>query len=68
MTHRTGIGHIPALGAVSWGCTCGAAGVLTYAPSTPPWLAARLITGRADRHEAHAARTDLKENPCNPES
>lgn len=58
MRHTTTLGHLPPIGAVSWACACGAAGVLTYAPSTPPWLAARIIVGRADRHEAHAARTD----------
>lgn len=61
MSHRTGIGHIPAAGAVSWGCTCGASGVLTYAPSTPAWLAARLMGDRADNHRATAERTERRE-------
>ena len=67
MTHRTAVGHIRAAGAVSWGCTCGAAGILTYAPSTPAWLAAQLMGDRADNHRA-AAELDPKETPCNPEA
>lgn len=61
MTHRTGIGHIPAAGAVSWGCSCGASGVLTYAPSTPAWLACQQMGDRADNHRRTAERADLKE-------
>ena len=61
MTHRTAVGHIRAAGAVSWGCTCGAADLFTYAPSTPAWLACRLAGDRADNHRREAARTDRKE-------
>lgn len=61
MTHRTGIGHIPAAGAVSWGCTCGAADVLTYAPSTPAWLACQLMGDRADNHRATAEHAERRE-------
>ena len=62
MTHRTGIGHIPAAGAVSWGCTCGAADVLTYARSTPAWLAAALMGDRADNHRLAAEIDQLADD------
>ena len=60
MRHTTTLGHLPPIGAVSWCCSCGAAGVLTYAPSTPPELAVRIIAGRADNHRRDAA--DLKDD------
>lgn len=60
MTHRTGIGHIPAAGVVSWACCCGTAEIRTYAPSTPAWLAARLMGDRADNHR-RTAEHDSKE-------
>ena len=59
MKHTTTLGHLPAIGAVSWACSCGATGVLTYAPSTPPSIAMRIIAGRADNHRRDAA---LKED------
>lgn len=64
MKHTTTLGHLPPIGAVSWACTCGATGVLTYAPSTPPSLAVRLMAANADDHCRDAA---LKEDTCNPE-
>ena len=60
MRHTTTLGHLPAIGAVSWCCSCGAAGVLTYAPSTPPSVALRLMAANADDHRRDAAT--LKED------
>lgn len=60
MTHRTAVGHIPDAGAVSWGCTCGEAEIWTYAPSTPPPWALRLMARLAETHRRHAA-ADRKE-------
>lgn len=60
MRHTTTLGHLPPIGAVSWACTCGTAGVLTYAPSTPPSIAMRIIAGRAANHRRDAAT--LKED------
>ena len=58
MRHTTTLGHLPPIGAVSWCCSCGATGVLTYAPSTPPSVAMRVIVGRAANHRRDAALKD----------
>ncbi|MFB4320646.1 hypothetical protein [Actinomadura sp. 21ATH] len=64
MIHATTLGHLPALRATSWACTCGAAEIRHYAASTDPGDALDLAGRLAATHRRTAA---LKESPCSPE-
>lgn len=58
--HRTSVGRLPEVRAVSWSCGCGAGQVLDYGMSVDEGFAVQLAFDRAARHRDLAARAGRK--------